>query len=553
MFVSHGTELKFLFSLNPSQFNNKDNKDSIYGNLYKKYKYDENNKLIKVSKTESLFDVERVNVYKPYKKGNKSGTESISKRIGSRSLKKLKTGSNPYLKLIETFNNNPSLKLKPADFVYLKDLGVYPPNRLVILRRFREGVMVPTNLNDWPKDTPPSQRRPISTVVGWVKDGDEKLFNLSFNEKWTVETKMLHEILGEILSNEFGFDAGKSIPIPGWSQGLLFGFLKAMGLTDFGTNEIPFGNPNVLQEGATRDSESFGLVSNLDISLETSYEQKYINGIDPGIAMNDIIDNLLRMGTSNVKYVLSIANDKKGVIKSLLAATNNGTVDTWIEFIQVLVDAFVTAIITIIKDVKEQIGTQELTTETSTPTTASGALDKTVGDSAVKLKNFSKGLKDISGNILGSILASTLNKYRWPLRGSVSVMTGLPSTPWHITVGNPYMPILSMNNIVVNNVNIDFGNELAFNDAPVNMDVKIDCVLGRNMGAQEIMTYFNNGYKRYYILKPTNVGVDDVDIDVNKQDVNKQNDPNSNKVDYYSKNIGSSVAQGFVKKNPLNK
>ena len=418
------------------------------------------------------------------------------------------------------------MKLKAADFVYLKDLGVYPINRLVILRRYREGTIVPTNLNNWPK-MPENAKKPISTVIGWVKDGDEKLFNLSFNEKWITETKMVHEILGEVLSNEFDFDAGKSIPIPGWSQGLLFGFLKAMGMTErnkeeggkssggFDSQEIPFGNPNVLQEGATRDANSFGLVSNLDISLETSYEQKYINNIDPGIAMNDIIDNLLKMGTSDVRYVLS--NSNSSVIKKLLAATNSGSVDAWLGFIKTLVVAFVDAIIEIVGKVASSFTGDDTVTEENEDTneevnlTVDQVLENTVEDSALKAKDT---VTNINANgLLGSLLASTLNKYKWPLRGSVSVMTGLPSTPWHITVGNPYMPILSINNIVVDKVNIDFANQLSFNDSPINIGVKIDCRLGRNMGAQEIMTYFNNGYKRIYkvgsivgdVTNPSNV------------------------------------------------
>ena len=490
MFISHGTEMKFLFSLDLSQFNNKKNEDSIYGGLYKKSKG-------------------RVNVYKPDRlpQSNASGTKAISERINKNSFKKPKSGTNPYSSLIANFKN-PAIKLKAADFVYLKDLGVYPINRLVILRRYREGVMVPVNLNDWPKGTPPSQRTPISTVVGWFKDGDDKIFDLSFGETWTTEKKMLHDLLGEILTDGFGFKSAKSVPVPGWSQGLLFGFLDAMNMTgkrsgddidwdsrkkgtNFDINETPIGNPDVLQEGATRDGQSFGLTSSLDIKLETAYEQKYINNIDPGIAMNDILDNLLRMGTSNIRYVL---NGNSEVVKSLLAATNTNTMDSWMNFISTLVSAFVEAIKNIIGEFKKRISGDDDD-------------DNSVDEPLSVVTSSLEGIGDLIKGVAGSILVSIMAKYKWALRGSVALMTGLPSTPWHVTVGNPYMPILSMNNIVASDIKVGYSNQLSFNDTPTNIDVSITCKLGRNMGAQELMAYFNNGYQRNYTSGGGGLGV----------------------------------------------
>ena len=97
-----------------------------------------------------------------------------------------------------------------------------------------------------------------------------------------------------------------------------------------------------------------------------------------------------------------------------------------------------------------------------------------------------------------SILASTLARYKWPLRGSIAMFTGDPSTPWHLTIGNPYAPLLSMNNIWVKSVGITEGKDMGFNDMPRIMEVKITMEAGRSLGKQEIYSLFGVRYKRQY-------------------------------------------------------
>jgi hypothetical protein len=77
-------------------------------------------------------------------------------------------------------------------------------------------------------------------------------------------------------------------------------------------------------------------------------------------------------------------------------------------------------------------------------------------------------------------------------------MSGINTTPWHLTIGNPYSPILSMANIVVDTVNVEGSGELGYNDMPKRLKYSIKCHVGRNLGGQEIMQMFNNSYFRVY-------------------------------------------------------
>ena len=98
---------------------------------------------------------------------------------------------NPYADLISKFASKPGMRLRPSDFAYLTDLGVYPINRMWILRRFSESVTVPDNLDEWVFATPDASANiplPIATVVGWLQY-DEKDIKISFNEVWKNKKK----------------------------------------------------------------------------------------------------------------------------------------------------------------------------------------------------------------------------------------------------------------------------------------------------------------------------------------------------------------------------
>ena len=62
-------------------------------------------------------------------------------------------------------------------------------------------------------------------------------------------------------------------------------------------------------------------------------------------------------------------------------------------------------------------------------------------------------------------------------------------TPWHITIGNPSAPILSMNQIKVDSVQVKFGSELLFNDLPKYIYATVSVSNSRVLGRQELMRF----------------------------------------------------------------
>jgi len=400
------------------------------------------------------------------------------------------TRSNPYLALLEEFNGegdkSKALKLKPTDLSYLRDLGVFPINRLMILRRFPEGALVNTDLND-------TDVEPISTIIGWVPQ-DENLLNFNVNEVWKTQPKWLHDLMREIIQSEFGIDIGNILPIPGWGQGFMFGLLKKMGLTDYSATELPIGDANLLREGITRAHDEQGLKSAFSFNLETVYEQKYIGGIDAGAAFNDIMSNNLTMGTSNIRFLGKPGNK---LSKALREANNNpANPEGWKNLIITTVKTVVSALkgtITQSVENNKEFYNQDTPVETGDNETEE---KKTSKESETALAN--AGKLGIIQQLISSVLASTIARYQWPIRGALNQLTGEAATPWHLTIGNPYAPLLSINNIVVKTLDVTMGSEMAYNDLPRYMTVKVSLEQGRDFGKQEIENMFNITYKRIY-------------------------------------------------------
>jgi len=449
--------------------------------------FDVTNKIKNYSTTTTNQDIFNINDVKKVERVNNKLKDGKIQRISPPSGNDIKThlqntsyidgnnDKNPYSLLLEKFANIPSMKLVPADFAYLTDLGVYPINRLIILRRYAEGVVVRNNLND-------IDAEPISTIVGWVSDKEEKMFSITFSERWKNSTELFWNSIAGIIKDETMIDVSNSIPAPGWAQGFLYQFLAKSGYASdtIEPGEIPIGDPDVLKESMTRETESQGLESTFSFTLKTSYEQKYIQGVDSGSAMLDIINNSLRMGTSDMKYMLG------GKTKDLMTTVSGGASE-WVATIKEIVKSFADTTLEMIKKTGESTAIAV--------NLISGKEDK---------------VNDVA-NIISDALDAAIKRYRWKLRGSLGVTTGEPTTPWHLTIGNPRNPIVSVGNMIVEGT-LDFGNEMGFNDMPTQIDATYVVKLGRSLGKNEIVDILDNTYSREY----SNVKAGDVVVEQNQ-------------------------------------
>lgn len=446
-------EIKFLFNIDNTKMNNKKNigGDTVNVDLFPDY--DAKNR-----------KSNEINIPVTYKGDDNKNDNKIKEFLDNSSYYN-DDDQNSYISLIEKLNEdnaNESLKFGYKELAYLTDLGVYPVNRMIILRRFSEGIEVPHNLN---KSTMKGIR-PISTIIGWINPENENILGFGFNEEWITNTDLFWDKISEILEKETGTKANMTLPAPGWAQGFVFNFLREMGYVDeesFDKSEIPAGDPDVLHESSQRKIDGQGITSSFKIDLKTSYEQKYINNIDPGSAFLDIINNSLRMGTSDMKFFLG---NKANTIMDSLNSDSDSFIQSMFETLKNMAGDFINTINNLLGEIGNDIKSGDFT-------------------------------ENMYNTILDGLNAA-LYRFRWPLRSSLALTTGQNTTPWHVTIGNPLNPILSMANVVVDNGNVDLNNELGFNDIPTKINLSFNISQGRSLGKQEIMEVLNNSYVRDY-------------------------------------------------------
>lgn len=377
-----------------------------------------------------------------------------------------------------------AMRLSNADFAYLKHVGVYPNNRLMIARRFASPV----------HDDLTSLRGaiPISTLISWTPDGNDFFENITFGEAWEEADASFRDVLNEVgkdvivSSDNKGGKLGDflasgmgAVPLPGFMEGLQYMVFKKMGLSDVDASSLPLGNPNLVREAMRRktlDKEraGSGLKADITIKMSVEYEMKFINGIDPTLIYYDVIANALAFGTSDSQFQFSkgLSGKVGDFINNLMSGTVDGVKNAIKMFVETIVDGIKSVAVTLIEG---------LINPPKNDTTASGI--------------------PILGSLLSTsakVVAGVVSKYKVKILGITNALTGSPSTPWHITIGNPKRPMFSSGDMLMDNVKLTFGPTLGFNDLPQSVKLEFTLKNARSLGSQEIYGKFNTGKGRSY-------------------------------------------------------
>lgn len=392
------------------------------------------------------------------------------------------------LNIIEKLSGTEA-QLRPADFAYLKDVGVYPNNRLMIARRFSGPHL--DNIFSTSKGA-----LVMATMISWKPQG-EAFLDISFGEVWTeasgdfkdVLNSLGKDFLGKSLGEKAGGLAG-AIPLPGFTEVLQRQVLTAMGLME-DSDEVPLpsGNPNLIKEAKRRKTISYegtgsGLKCSVSIKMECEWEQKFLSGIDPTIVFQDILNKILVFSTSKSsnygltadfeKKVQKWTNDPASILKDMityLSEALKGVVGTITEAIKGLAPG--------------------------DPKGVEVAKNKSESDILKTLENAANGtILDVNGKSLNFeyVLKRIVSKYKIEIQGIARALTGAPSTPWHITIGNPLRPIFCAGDMYMDSeVQLTLGPTLAFNDLPSTIKASFTLQNARPWGLQEIIAKFNAG------------------------------------------------------------
>jgi hypothetical protein len=395
-------------------------------------------------------------------------------------------------KIIEYTNQggNQGMKLTYADFAYLKNLGVYPNNRLIVARRFGSGIGNDLHL---------ARVSPIATLVSWIPESQENFFNVTYNEVWVDAdasyTSVLND-LGKDMQTGDSDNRGKNLgdfiagglnllPFPGFSEPIQRAIMAKFGLVTDPYN-LPLGNPNLIREAKRRktvskDEAESGLAATIEIDMVVEYEQKFINGVDPSLVYLDIIQNAITFGTSNAAFQMASPYGK-GVgklIENLMSGNFAAIFQSLFKIVKEIFQVVIDFAEDLIKALIDPPGNGKLSRDTFI-------------NPLKKAFNFSK-----------KVFGSVIGKYKVRLMGITNALTGSPSCPWHITIGNPRKPIFSSGDMLLKSVNLELGKTLAFNDLPSSIKITLKFENARPLGAQEIFNRLNTGKGRSYIRVST--------------------------------------------------
>ena len=240
--------------------------------------------------------------------------------------------------------------------------------------------------------------------------------------------------------------------------------------------------------------------------MECEYEQKYISGLDPTIVWMDLIGNITRFATSpSISYGLSA--NAAGIIGSVL--------DNPMGFVRKIVNDIKNALVNVKNQLEEQLRQKVAALKAQVVAKRQEEADAPPPDGKTVVEKVKSALEQkldaardelaqardfITNNVEAFIkdaLKGLAMKYRVEIMGVVNALTGLPSTPWHVTIGNPMRPVFCAGDMYMREaMSLTLGPVLAFNDLPSSIKASFTLTNARPWGMQEIMAKFNSGYIR---------------------------------------------------------
>lgn len=404
--------------------------------------------------------------------------------------------------LIEYFNYNyPRIGYTAQDFLYCKYYKQIPVNHLITLRRFP----TPVNDNIFDLTATPGSKDPETSVPSEAVDATQtagvtavtymgertgnKLDDL-LKFSYGLNYKEIKSEMESISSGDGGYTSqpiftkmtgvGKATAeatadvFKGISSRQKFAAQNMSTGDKLGTTYANFviGPVNVVDSTMIRDR---GMKFSNDLKLNFEYELKSLNYVNPKIAMIDIISNMLTMTYNNAQFFGGGQRyyGGAGAVASQFGDINklrNGDFSGYIG--------------SVVEEVKS-------------------GFENVFGGGTGEFNpaNVGKGLfkagTTMFGNILGGFLSDNVGAVSGT-QASKALISGEPTGDWHVTVGNPLNPIVTMGNMYCDNSVMTLGEGLGYDDFPMEVKFEIDLKHGKPRDKGDIENMFNAGRGRIY-------------------------------------------------------
>ena len=109
-----------------------------------------------------------------------------------------------------------------------------------------------------------------------------------------------------------------------------------------------------------------------------------------------------------------------------------------------------------------------------------------------------EGLKSLAAGGAKLGIAKMLAKKKMQLMQLPALLQGGPVGEWHLTVGNPFNPMMEIGNLVCTGLQIEFGEEIGPDDFPLEMKATVSLEHGMPRDRSSIESMFNRGGGKIY-------------------------------------------------------
>lgn len=374
------------------------------------------------------------------------------------------------------------------DFAYCKYWQKIPNNYLVTLRRYP----FPTsdNLEAAGENHPKGGKidgeklRPVATAVTWLGESTgNKISSILGGFQSGLNWKEIKSEMN-VVSPASPADAGAG-PFSGIAKwvGMIGGDYEDTQNLNRGTPPDPYtegpwqnkviGNVNVIDSVKARER---GLVFKHDISLVFEYSARSIGGVNSKAAMLDIMSNLLVLTSASATFWGGANRFRPG------SPGNTAPFLGGPKGRRAFMDG-------------DPVGFLNSVTEQFAK--GAGAISDFLFNAN---QNTIETLKSLLAGGAKAFMGSTMQSKSGYVTGIKAILTGEPVGEWHLTVGNPFNPMMLIGNLICTGIKIEFNDELGPDDFPTELKATITLEHGMPRDRDAIESMFNGGGGRLYSL-----------------------------------------------------
>lgn len=388
-----------------------------------------------------------------------------------------------------------------SDFMYCKYLGRVSNSYLITLRRFPIPVddhISATGISDrsnFSSQNPSS----IGCLVTWLGTPGNELNNIlkyDFSMPFKEQTAEFQDVdaghdKGKGMLNKVAavFDKSYRENVMAGSQNNPFAnYANSMLPKWAGTGDAPYdaqslatwrdknkvyGPVDAVKKTYMRGED--GIQFGQSFTLTFDYELRSYDGINPRQALLDLISNIL-----NVTYTTGTfwGGGYRGIGQAQNSIFNNMKIFQTRGGFTEMMDA-------LLEDA--QNATESFKSKYVGP------------DGNLNFSSIKQALKSMLNQIGGMLLGGWLNKLGRPQKVMLnSLLSPAPVGFWHVTIGNPKHPIMSLGNMILKKTTIEHYGPLGIDEFPIGLKVTCELERGKPRDLREIEKIYMNGNDRIF-------------------------------------------------------